>query len=499
MKNTLFFEFISKHLPELENKIAIQVEDKKLTYSDIEKMVKQLANFLINENIKKEERVLVFLDKSPEYIIAFLAVTAIQAIAIPVEMGTSKDRFNYIFDETSPSRLIGEKVDNLNVIQNKIEINWENKNILVDNKELNNNFINLPVFNENTPAAILFSSGSTGRPKGVVLEHIHLLATARNLSKGIGMDKNHRDLVLSPINHTDGWQRVGSTLYSGGTVILYKGLLSVSGMLEDIEKYDITGFYTPPPLIRYLLMTDKEKVQKATKNIKNIEIGSAPISKSEIQTLIDKIPTADIFIHFGLTESSRATLLDVKKYRDKWHTVGKPFEKVEIIIADENHNEIERNQEGEILFRGIQCTKQYWNRPELNESRYVNGWLLSGDYAKMDEDGFLTYCGRRDDMITSGGYHYFPAEAETELGPVEGVIKYTICGVKDSKGILEDIPVAFVVPNEPDKWNIKNFMLYAQKTLPSYMIPRTVIIVPDLPLTPSGKVDRKETIKNYYK
>ena len=117
----------------------------------------------------------------------------------------------------------------------------------------------------------------------------------------------------------------------------------------------------------------------------------------------------------------------------------------------------------------------------------------------MDEQGYLTYCGRKDDMITSGGYHYFPAEVETELGPVDGIEKYTIAGVKDSNGILEQIPVAFVVPQNPETWDVKDFMSKAKKGLPSYMVPRKVIKVDDLPLTPSGKVDRTQTVLLYFK
>ena len=428
MENTLFFDFVSRHLPELKDNIAIQVENNKLDYGNLDKMIKQVSTYLLEAGIKKDERVVIYLDKCPEYIIAFLAVTAIQAIAVPIEIGTSRDRFNYILEETSPVRLIGELIDDLALPQNTIAINWDNLNITIDKNVLKEEVATLPTIKFDDSAAIFFSSGSTGRPKGVLLRNIHLVATARNLGQGVGMDKNHRDLVLSPINHTDGWQRVGATLYAGGCAILYQGSLSIVGMLEDLEKYSITGFYTPPPLIRYLLLSSTEKVMAATKTCKSIEIGSAPISKPEIQLLREKAPTANVFIHFGLTESSRATLLDTAKNTDKWHTVGKTFDKVEIMIADENGNELPPNTEGEMVFRGIQCTDQYWNRPDLNESRYRNGWLLSGDYGKIDQEGFLTYCGRRDDMITSGGYHYFPAEVETELGPVEGIEKYTIAG-----------------------------------------------------------------------
>lgn len=498
MKNTLFFDFVSRHLPELSEKIAIQINDKTLTYGELEIMIKQLSFYLLKQGIKKEDRVVVYLDKSPEYIISFLAITAIEAIAVPIETATSADRFNYIVEDTTPLRLLGDSFEGLEIPQNKVSINWENKRLTIDNEYLETLTGILPVIQPDYPAAIFFSSGSTGRPKGVLLKNIHLVAVARNLAQGVGMDRNHRDLVLSPINHTDGWQRVGATLYSGGCAILYQGSLSVVGMLEDIEKYNITGFYTPPPLIRYLLLTSTEKVISATKTCKSVEIGSAPISKPEIHQLFEKVPTANIFIHFGLTESSRATLLDTKAFSNKWHTVGKTLPGVEIIIADENGEELLPDTEGEILFRGIQCTNQYWNREDLNKSRYRNTWLLSGDYGKMDSEGFLTYCGRRDDMITSGGYHYFPAEVETELGPVEEVEKYTIAGVKDAKGFLEDIPIAFVVPQNFDSWTPQKFMNTAKQNLPSYMVPRHVIKVKELPLTPSGKVDRKETVLLYY-
>lgn len=498
MKDTLFFELINKHIPELSDKKAIQINDKFLTYGELNDMVTSLYQYLSKTNLNKQDRVVIYLDKSPEYIITFLALSLFGAISIPIEIGISHERFSYILSETSPKMILGEKVEGIEVEHSSIKINWDLKKILVDDNVLESFTGEFPLVLSDDTATIFFSSGSTGRPKGVLLKNIHLTAVARNLSQGIGLDQNHIDLILSPINHTDGWQRVGATLYSGGCAVLYQGALSVIGMLEDIEKYKVTGFYTPPPLIRYLLLAPTEKVNKSTITCTSVEIGSAPISKPEINLLFEKIPTANIFIHFGLTESSRATLLDTKKNTEKWHTVGKALPDVEIMISDEHGNSLPPNTEGEILFKGIQRSEQYWNREDLNTTRYRNGWLLSGDYGKIDEDGFLTYCGRRDDMLTSGGYHYFPAEVETELGPVTGVERYTIAGIKDKKGFLEDIPVAFVVPIEFDNWSSKDFMNQAKNNLPSYMVPRKVIKVKELPLTPSGKVDRKETISLYY-
>jgi acyl-CoA synthetase (AMP-forming)/AMP-acid ligase II len=340
---------------------------------------------------------------------------------------------------------------------------------------------------------ILFSSGSTGRPKGVVLDHRHLLATARNLSTVFGLGPDHRELIICPLCHSDGWQRCAATWLAGGCVVPSEGMLSVHGLLEDVARLGITGFFTPPPLVRLLFRLGPERLRAGLATCRSIELGSAPLAASELDQLCALVPEARVFFHYGLTECSRAVILDARAHPDKRGTVGRPAPGVELAIVGENRRRLATGQSGEIYLRGPQLARGYWGEPALDRERFCDGWLATGDHGVLDGDGFLTLLGRRDDLITCGGHHYFPAEVELQLGPQDGVVDYLVAGVPDPQGLLEQVPWAFVVPRDPRDWTPQAFLREARRRLPSHMIPRQVVAVRALATGPSGKPDRRRT------
>jgi acyl-CoA synthetase (AMP-forming)/AMP-acid ligase II len=344
---------------------------------------------------------------------------------------------------------------------------------------------------------ILFSSGSTGRPKGVVLKHRHLVATAENLATVYRLSPEHRELVLPPMVHSDGWQRVAATLFAGGCVVVPNEAPSPATIVELLPRLRISGFFMPPPLLRLVLRLQADVLRAAMRTLRSIEFGSAPLTAAELEHVLAELPDASVFVHYGLTECSRAVILDARARRDKLDTVGAAAPGVDIRVTDPDGRPLAAGEEGEIRLRGRQLTDRYWMLPELTREKLAGGWLRTGDYGRLDADGFLTLLGRRDDLITSAGYHFFPAEVETELGRVAGVTDYVIAGVPDPTGVLEQIPIAFAVPSDPQTWIPAAFIAVARQRLPSHMVPRRVVSVASLPLTPSGKPDRRRAVELY--
>jgi acyl-CoA synthetase (AMP-forming)/AMP-acid ligase II len=355
--------------------------------------------------------------------------------------------------------------------------------------------IERPVVRPDHAAVILFSSGSTGRPKGVVLEHRHLLATAKNLSMLYGLDRGHRDLIIAPMAHSDGWQRVAATLFAGGCAVMSS--IPATAILEALAPLRIAGCFLPTPVLRLLLRSAPDVIRAVMKTIRSLELGSTPISTQEFSILRDALPDAQIFFHYGLTECSRASILRVRDHAARLTTVGRPAPGVEIRICDPHGRPLPNGQTGQILLRGPQQSSGYWNRPDLNRDKFSDGWLLTGDYGSLEDDGFLTLAGRKDDMVTSAGYHFFPAEVETELGPVPGVVDYIVAGLSARGGFVDQWLWAFVVPADPQNWLPNDFLTLARQRLPPHMRPRRVVTVPALPLTPSGKPDRARTVQLY--
>jgi fatty-acyl-CoA synthase len=190
-------------------------------------------------------------------------------------------------------------------------------------------------------------------------------------------------------------------------------------------------------------------------------------------------------------------VLDARRDPDRIATVGRPGRGVEVSIRDDQGRPVAQGSVGQVLLRGPQLCSGYYGRPELDAERFVDGWLATGDYASEDPDGFLTLLGRRDDMVTCGGHHFFPAEAETDLGPVDGVVDYVFVGVPDPVGLLGEVPWAFVLPADRGCFEPQAFLRRARERLPPHMRPRKIVVVSELARTLSGKPDRRKTVAAY--
>ena len=476
---------------------AVQTDALTLSYADLIERVEDTAKQLRASGVEAGDRVLITLPNSAEHIIGVLAVNLLRAIAVPLDADAGSCRLADVVDQTAPRFCLADAnqpaLPDIQTVRLCIDPASKSAICSVEGSA--------PVLKQMPPdqqiAFIRFTSGSTGHAKGVEITHAQQLWTARTLSEHFGLDSDHRELMLVSMALSGGWQRVAATLYAGGCVVVADKPLSVGDLLDTVVSTRATGFFTPPPLVRMLLSSPADRVREALPACSTIEIGSAAVSADELQALITLLPDTQIYFHYGLTECSRAFILDTASYPDRLATVGRPAPGVEIRIVDDQGCDVSAGGSGQILLRGPQLTSGYWQRPELNRERFFDGWLASGDYGSLDGAGFLTLRGRHDDLINCGGHCYFPDEVENALGTPAGIEQYLITGVPDPRGVLQEIPWAFVVPVDIDGWSPKEFLALARTRLPAHMVPRQVVVISSLPLTPSGKHDRRETVRLY--
>ena len=288
-----------------------------------------------------------------------------------------------------------------------------------------------------------------------------------------------------------------STLLAGGLLVFPSSIFSIPTLLDDMTTFKISGFFSTPPLIRMLLKTSSSRVKRNQQSLKSIEIASAPLSESDIQSLLDLFPGCNVYFQYGLTECSRALILDSRKYSNKLHTVGLPTNGVKICIADEQDKPLKPGQEGRILLQAYQLAKSYWGKEETYRKYFRNQWFSTGDMGLIDSDGFLILRGRQDDMINCGGNSYFPADVEMEVGDPWGLADFIVVGVPDPQNILTQIPWIFVVPKLGDNWDDNKFKSHLHQVLPPFMVPRNIVVIPEIPVTESGKPSRKKVLDLY--
>ena len=463
---------------------ALHEGDARVDYGTLVDLVEQTARDLRAAGVGAGERVVLLLPNGIEHVVAFLAASAAGATVVPCDPAAGAERLARVIEETSPRLCLlpprAAAPEGAPVQRFAIDAAQRRPQLSSPVREA--------AAHPAAAALVRFTSGSTGRPKGVVLESEPQLWTARLLCSEFGLDADHRELIVAPMFHSGGWQRVAATLVGGGCVVIAQQPVSLPALLDDVVALEVAGFFATPPLVRVLLAAG-DKAARALAACRTLEIGSAALGAHELAQFLELVPGARVFVHYGLTECSRALILDARAHPDKLDTVGRPARGVELAIrTDEGCPD---DASGQVFLRGPQLARSYWRRPDLDAECFVDGWLATRDYGRVDADGFLTLHGRRDDRINSGGYSFFPAEAEAELGPVDGVAQYLIAGVPDPRGMLGEIPWAFVVPVEPAPFSPRNFAAQARRKLPAYMVPRKVVVLDALPLTSSGKPDRR--------
>jgi acyl-CoA synthetase (AMP-forming)/AMP-acid ligase II len=468
-----------------------------LAGSDLVRAIDAVRGRLAAGGVGPGDRVLVLLDNSVELVAAVVAAMASGALAVPLAPGSGRRRLARVVERTTPALALAAPgappVDGVRTVALALEPGP--RHIRFDPDPGAARPVGDPAPDDT--ALLLLSSGATGDPKCVALRHAGVAWTAAALARAFGLGADHVELVIGPLAHSGAWQRAAATLAAGGCLVLYEGPVTIAGILETCERHGVRGFYTPPPLVRYLLDTEPVRVRDALSACRTIEVGSAPLAADELARLGDLLPHVRPFVHYGLTECSRGTVLDARAHPDKLHTVGRPLPGAEVAITDDRGMPLPAGAPGSIRLRGPQLAAGYWGEPGLTGERFASGFVRTGDVGRLDPDGFLTFVGREDDRITTAGYSFFPLEAEEELGPVADVRAYLIAGVADPRGVLGQVPWAFVVPSRPEAWGPDAFLRAARERLPPYMVPRRVVAVPELPLTGTGKPDRREAVRRW--
>lgn len=339
-------------------------------------------------------------------------------------------------------------------------------------------------------ADIMFTSGSTGTPKGVVLSHGNIMAAATNINAFIGNDASDREVLTLPLSHSFGLGRLRCNLLAGGTAILVPGLTFPALTLQALAGYQATGLAFVPAGAAVMLRLG-DKFAAAACHLRYVEIGSAQMDIHLKHELMRVLPRARICMHYGLTEASRSAFIEFHADRDHLASVGKPTPNVEIRIVDSGRRALPTGNTGHIQVRGGTVMAEYWKNPVLTHSvRDADGWLRTGDLGYFDEQGYLYFEGRDDDLINVGGRKVYPLAVENSAVDIAGVEECACVAAADPDGVLGEVPMLYVVPS-PGSTLTESSLLHMLRTLLApYAVPRRIQFVEKLPKTDSGKIKR---------
>jgi len=346
-------------------------------------------------------------------------------------------------------------------------------------------------------AAILYTSGSTGKPKGVVLSHRNVLAGAESVSQYLGNDEQDCILAALPLSFDAGFSQLTTAFTVGAHVVLVNYLLpgEVVGLCA---RHGVTGLTCVPPL--WMALVEQDWPAEATRSMRYFANTGGRMPRAILGRLRAIFPGAKPFLMYGLTEAFRSTYLDPAEVDRRPDSIGKAIPNAEILVVGEDGSLCGPGEEGELVHRGALVAMGYWGDVERTAERFrppparepglCSGELAvwSGDRVVTDEDGFLYFVGRADEMIKTSGYRVSPTEVE-EVVYETGLVRDAVAlGVEDAR-VGQRIALV-VSPSNGTALDPETLLAALRKQLPLYMVPRQVVVRPQLPRSPNGKFDR---------
>ena len=366
---------------------------------------------------------------------------------------------------------------------------WRWENLLPQEGRLSN----LRPENAHDLAALVYTSGTTGEPKGVMADHAAMIFATETIAAYL--DSKDTDVVLSPLplSFSYGLYQVLVTFCVGGTLVLERSFAFPTEVLRHIEHHGVTGLCGVPTMFATLLQM--KGLASACSTLRYITNAAAALPAKDALDLRRKLPHADLYLMYGMTEIVRALYLPPEMVEAKPESVGKAIPGIEVWIEGPSGKRLGPDEIGELMVRGPNVMLGYWGAPDLTAKRFRSGGAadtricMTGDLFISDVDGFLYFVGRTDDIIKSRGEKIAPKEIEDVLQRLEGVKEAVVIGVADP--LLGEAVKAVVVRNST-ALDAKRVMEHCRRYLEDYMVPRVVEFRDSLPRTASGKVHRRE-------
>jgi acyl-CoA synthetase (AMP-forming)/AMP-acid ligase II len=343
-------------------------------------------------------------------------------------------------------------------------------------------------------ATIIYTSGSTGAPKGVMSTHANMAAAARSITTYL--QNTAEDIVLNtlPLSFDYGLYQLIMTCRFSGTLVLEPSFAFPYRVLERLVRERVTGFPIVPTIAALLLqMRDLSGFDFGC--LRYISNTAAALPVPHIRRLIELFPKVRIYSMYGLTECKRVAYMPPEKLAERPGSVGIAMPNCEVFVVDEEGRRLGPGKVGELVVRGANVMQGYWNAPEETARRYRPGryradaLLYTGDLFRQDEEGYLYFVGRRDDMIKTKGERVSPKEIENVLCELPGVAEAAVVGVPDD--ILGQAIKAFVVLSNGAALPEKEVLNHCKKHLEPFMVPKHIEFRPSFPRTSSGKIDKK--------
>jgi acyl-CoA ligase (AMP-forming) (exosortase A-associated) len=519
-ESTLLPELVVRAAENAPEAPALTYGNITLQYDKLQQAITGITSGLVGLGLQRGERVAIYLEKRLESVIASFGAPAAGGVLVPLNPLLKAEQVGYILRDcnvrvlvTSPERLV--------LLTDMLMQCHDMRHVVVLDSPADalpssgpisysrwSDLIAMPYkpghrVIDTDVAGILYTSGSTGKPKGVVLSHRNMVAGAKSVASYLENRFDDTLLAALPLSFDAGFSQLTTAFHVGARVVLLNYLLP-RDVLKAIEREKVTGLTAVPPL--YIQLTQLNWPETITEHLRYFANTGGRMPRETLDALRRHLPKTRPFLMYGLTEAFRSTYLPPVEVDRRPDSIGKAIPNAEILVLREDGSPCAPNEPGELVHRGALVGMGYWNDPEKTAERYkplpanVAGReaglvlpeiaVFSGDTVRMDEDGFLYFIGRRDEMMKTSGYRVSPTEVEEVLYATRMIGECVAFGV-DHDTLGQAIQV-IVTPAADSVIDTAALLAECRVRMPAYMVPAGIEVRSGpLPRNPNGKIDRK--------
>ena len=492
--------------PEAE---ALKFKTESLTYGQLASLIQRVAGGLIDSGLQPGQRVAVYSAKSIETVVSLFAATLAGGVGVPINPVLKAPQVAHIMQDSDASVLVTTAA-RWDQCREALAATGCQPTLILMGEPLDvgatcrgwDEIAQGPVCAgsrrsiDMDVAAILYTSGSTGRPKGVVLSHRNMVTGAESVAEYLDNRPSDKLLAVLPLSFDYGFSQLTTAFHSGASAVLFDYLLP-KDILRMLAAELITGLAGVPTV--WTQLASLEWPGAAVESLRYITNSGGAMPGETLKRLRAHLRSTSVYLMYGLTEAFRSTYLPPDQVDSRPDSIGKAIPNAEILVVRSDGSPCEPGEEGELVHRGSLVALGYWKDPGRTAERFrpcplpqagvptTELAVWSGDTVRCDEEGFIYFVGRRDEMIKTSGYRVSPTEIEEQVYDSGLVIETAAVGVPHptlGQGII-----VVLVPGED--FSEDALVRYLSANLPNFMVPQRLEVREELPRSPNGKIDRK--------
>ncbi|MDB4963602.1 MAG: acyl-CoA ligase (AMP-forming), exosortase system type 1 associated [Myxococcales bacterium] len=476
------------------HKPAVVDGDHVWSYDELVARAQRLAAQLLQRGLEPGDRVAIYLDKTTSSVVALYGAWLAGGVAVPINEGLRSRQVEHIVRDSGIRLFISESRKVTRLEPGAVG----DADVLEVDAGVTREWTPLGLRGGQEAATILYTSGSTGRPKGILISHENLLAGARIVARYLEIQHDERLLSILPFSFDYGLNQLLTSVSTGATLVLQRSHFPAD-IHKSLARHAITAMAGVPPLWIQLLGDSSPLTQAAFPHLRYITNSGGVFPTELVARCRRVLPTTRLYLMYGLSEAFRSTYLPPEEVDRRPGSMGRAIPETEIYVLDEDGCECGPGKVGELVHSGPTVALGYWRDPEATAARFrehpfappgsAERVVYSGDLVRRDEEGFLYFVGRRDQLLKCQGFRVSPDEVEETIFASGLVAEVIVHGIPDP--VSGQAIVAHVVPREVSAFSEQELLTYCRRQMPHYMVPRAVRTHTALPRTASGKIDRK--------